>query len=76
MDALRNWRLSLPDNQTLEAAGKLLGISAVQMHRYETGERRVPPTRVVEIETITGIPRTVLRPDVFIDDVSAEEDAA
>ena len=75
MDALRNWRLSLPDNQTLEAAGKLLGISAVQMHRYETGERRVPPTRVVEIESITGIPRTILRPDVFIDG-SAEEDAA
>ena len=75
MDALRKWRQSLPENQTLEAAGKLLGISAVQMHRYETGERKVPPTRVVEIESITGIPRTILRPDVFIDG-SAEEDAA
>ena len=65
MDALREWRLSLPDNQTLEAAGKLLGISAVQMHRYETGQRKVPPTRAAEFEEITGIPREELRPDVF-----------
>jgi DNA-binding transcriptional regulator YdaS (Cro superfamily) len=66
MDELRKWRLRLPEyQQTLAAAGRLLGISEVQMHRYETGQRKIPPTRVVEWETITGIPRHVLRPDVF-----------
>jgi DNA-binding transcriptional regulator YdaS (Cro superfamily) len=66
MDELRKWRLRLPENQqTLAAAGRLLGISEVQMHRYEAGQRRIPPTRVVEWEKITGIPRHVLRPDVF-----------
>lgn len=66
MDELRKWRLSrLPEYQTLAAAGRLLGISEVQMHRYETGKRRIPPARVVEWETITNIPRHVLRPDVF-----------
>ena len=66
MDALRKWRQSLPEtHQTLEAAGRILGISAVQMYRYETGQRKVPPTRAAEIEKITGISRFVLRPDVF-----------
>jgi DNA-binding transcriptional regulator YdaS (Cro superfamily) len=64
MDALRRWRLSLP-NPTLEEAAKLLGISPQQMWRYENGERQVSPTRAAEIEAITGIPRAVLRPDVF-----------
>jgi DNA-binding transcriptional regulator YdaS (Cro superfamily) len=70
MDALREWRQGLAE-PTLEAAGKLLGISAVQMHRYETGQRRIPPTRVIEFEAITGISRFVLRPDVFRTDYSA-----
>jgi DNA-binding transcriptional regulator YdaS (Cro superfamily) len=66
MDELRKWRLSrLPEYQSLEAAGRLLGVSAVQMHRYETDQRKVPAHRVLEFEAITGIPRTVLRKDVF-----------
>ena len=67
MDELRKWRLSrLPEEQrTLEAAGKLLGVSGVQMHRFETGQRRIPATRVIAFEEITGISRDVLRPDVF-----------
>lgn len=66
MDELRKWRQSLPENQqTLAAAGRLLGVSEVQMHRYETGQRKIPATRVVEWEAITGIPCHVLRPDVF-----------
>lgn len=65
MEELRKWRLSLRDHQTLKAAGSLLGVSAVQMHRYETGEQKVPATKAREIEAITGIPREILRPDVF-----------
>jgi DNA-binding transcriptional regulator YdaS (Cro superfamily) len=66
MDALRKWRLSLPEGQrSLVAAGRLLGVSGVQMHRYETGKRRVPPEKVLFVSRVTGIPRTTLRPDVF-----------
>jgi DNA-binding transcriptional regulator YdaS (Cro superfamily) len=61
----RDWRLGLRDHHTLKAAGSLLGVSAVQMHRYEKGEQKVPATKVREIEAITGIPREILRPDVF-----------
>jgi DNA-binding transcriptional regulator YdaS (Cro superfamily) len=66
MDELRKWRQKLPEYQrTLVAAGRLLGVSEVQMHRYETGQRKIPATRVIQWETITGIPRHKLRPDVF-----------
>jgi DNA-binding transcriptional regulator YdaS (Cro superfamily) len=65
MEALRKWRLGLRDHQTLKAAGSLLGVSAVQMYRYEIGEQKVPATKAAAIEAITGIPREVLRPDVF-----------
>jgi DNA-binding transcriptional regulator YdaS (Cro superfamily) len=64
MDALRNWRLGLP-NPTLEAAAAMLGISGAQMSRYEHGLRQIPARRAAEFETITGIPRAVLRPDIF-----------
>jgi len=64
MDALRKWRLSLP-TPTLEVAAAMLGISAAQLSRYETGQRGIPATRAADIEKITGIPRVVLRPDVF-----------
>jgi DNA-binding transcriptional regulator YdaS (Cro superfamily) len=66
MDELRKWRQGLPENQrTLAAAGRLLGISEVQMHRYETGQRRIPAERTDDFAKITGIPHTILRPDVF-----------
>lgn len=62
--ALGNWRKAL-ETPTLEAAGALIGVSAVQMMRLEKGERRIPADRLVEIERITGIPRQSLRPDLF-----------
>ena len=66
MEAFRNWRMQLPENQrTLAQAGKLLGVSGSTISRYEAGLRRVPPERVIAVERITGIPRFVLRPDVF-----------
>lgn len=65
MEQLREWRLSRPDVKTLEAAGRLLGVSAVQVFRYESGERAIPPQRVLEVAELTGIPPHILRPDVF-----------
>ena len=66
MHPLYSWRMSLPKPmRSLWAAGKLLGVSGVQMHRYENGLRRVPPEKAAAYERITGIPREVLRPDIF-----------
>jgi DNA-binding transcriptional regulator YdaS (Cro superfamily) len=64
MQELVSWRKSL-DGNTLEEAGKLLGVSGVQVHRYEKGTRKIPATKVAEVERITGIPRERLRPDIF-----------
>ena len=66
INALRAWRLSLPSSQgTLVAAGRLLGISKVELWRWEVGKRRIPPEKVPMVEAITGIPRELLRPDVY-----------
>lgn len=66
MHPLRAWRLGLPRKQrTLAAAGALLGVGKVQMWRLETGQRRVDPQKVPAIEAITGIPRELLRPDIY-----------
>ena len=64
MKALYDWRMSLP-KPTLAEAAKLLGVSEAQMSRYEAGRRRIAPERAIEFERVTGIPRAVLRPDVF-----------
>lgn len=56
----------------MEAASRLLGVSAVQLSRYETGARRIPAERVQAIAKLTGVPPHTLRPDVF----GADADAA
>lgn len=61
---MKEWRLSLSP-PTLEHAARLLGVTAVQMYRYEHGLRRVPPEKVARYSLITGITKRVLRPDVF-----------
>lgn len=40
-----------------------LGITRSAVHQWE----RVPAERVVDVERITGIPRALLRPDLFDD---------
>ena len=64
MEQIITWRKSLTP-PTLEHAGKLLGVSAVQVLRYERGERSIPATKAADVERITGIPRHELRPDIF-----------
>ncbi|MGE3649371.1 MAG: helix-turn-helix domain-containing protein [Reyranellaceae bacterium] len=66
MEQLRAWRIGLPEgSRTLEAAGQLLGVSPVQLSRYETGARRVPPERVPHFSKVTGIAPQILCPEVF-----------
>lgn len=64
MEQFRAWRKSLPGNSMAEAA-RLLGVSAVQVFRYEKGSRKISPHKCVEVERITGISRHELRPDIF-----------
>jgi len=61
---LRAWRLTLAP-PTLAEAARRLGVSVPQMSRYEHGLRRIDPQRVKHFAAITGIPRELLRPDIF-----------
>lgn len=53
--------------RAIDAAGGIpaladaLGIRVPSVYSW----RRVPPTRVLELERITGIPRHELRPDIY-----------
>lgn len=42
---------------------RLLGVDKATTSRWVT--RRVPAERVADVERVTGIPREVLRPDLF-----------
>lgn len=64
--ALKKWRASLPaEFATLEGASALLGVSAVQLSRYENGLRRIPAEKVRAFSVVTGIAPELLRADVF-----------
>jgi transcriptional regulator with XRE-family HTH domain len=62
MDKLRDWRKA--QGFSIEEAGRMVGISGVQWHRYEAGTRSVAPERVPDIARVTGIPAEELRPDL------------
>ncbi|MCA1404648.1 helix-turn-helix domain-containing protein [Ensifer sp. IC3342] len=67
MHPLKQWRQSLPEGQrSLQAVAELLGVTEPQVSRYENGKRRIPPEKLERYEKITGIPRYVLRPDIFL----------
>lgn len=53
------------DDLTLDAAAELFEVDRTTILRWEKGEPPVPIKRIAEIETITGISRQKLRPDVF-----------
>lgn len=62
MEKIRQWRIERAIS--IEEAGKLVGVSGVQWHRYETGARRISDRRVDAISRVTGIPPHELRPDL------------
>jgi len=62
MENLRTWRNG--QSLSLDEAGRLVGVSGVQWHRYEAGTRRVSPDKVPTIAAVTGIPPQELRPDL------------
>jgi DNA-binding transcriptional regulator YdaS (Cro superfamily) len=46
----------------IRALGRMLGISHSAIRQWE-GE--IPAKRIIDIETLTGIPREELRPDLY-----------
>lgn len=62
MEKIRQWRSDRAIS--IEEAGKLVGVSGVQWHRYETGARRISDRRIALVSRVTGIPPHELRPDL------------
>ena len=67
--SLKSWRARV--NRTADDVAKEAGVTLAMWSRWETGARRIPAERVIDIERITGIPRNELRPDVFAERESA-----
>lgn len=63
MNAIRKFRKDR--NLTQDEAAKLLCVTKATVSRYESGERKIAPERVIEFERLTGIPRHELRPDLY-----------
>ncbi|MDX0124459.1 helix-turn-helix domain-containing protein [Sinorhizobium medicae] len=67
MHPLKKWREGLPVGQrSLQAVAGRLGVTEAQVSRYESGKRKIPAEKLDRYEKITGIPRYVLRPDIFL----------
>lgn len=49
-----------------EALAAKVGVRRAAVCRWETGRVRIPADRAIELEKTTGIPREVLRPDLFL----------
>lgn len=62
MEQLRDWRKA--KGISTEEAGRRVGVSGVQWHRYEAGTRQIAPDRLMAISRETGIPAETLRPDL------------
>lgn len=50
---------------TLDGVAELFNVDRTTILRWEKGEPPVPIKRLAEIETLTGISKEDLRPDVF-----------
>ena len=53
--------LFIAEKKLVRAIAEACEVSADAIRKWP----KVPPTRVVTVERITGIPRHVIRPDIF-----------
>lgn len=60
--ALRRYRLGR--KLTQDALAKELGVTSITVSRWETGERKIAPSKLNEVSEKTGIPKPELRPDL------------
>jgi len=68
MHPIREYRLKQPIPLSQSSIADRIGVSAQLVSRYETGQKRVTAEKAVIIEKALGIPREVLRPDIFATD--------
>lgn len=66
MHPITKWRKDHPRGRiTCAKLGEWVGVSEAEISRWENGLRRIPPHQCKVLEKITGIPKSVLRPDVY-----------
>jgi len=53
------------NGETLKTLAAQLGVDKTTVLRWERGSHPVPAKRLAQVEKVTGIPRWVLRPDIF-----------
>lgn len=63
MNELTEWRTS--QNLKSREAAEMLSISRTQLFRLESGMRLASPQCAKRISAVTGIPLSVIRPDIF-----------
>lgn len=63
-NAFKHWRTSRKLGQG--GAGKACGVDRVTWWRWENDVSKVAIDKLDEVERVTGIPRHVLRPDIFV----------
>ena len=65
------------NQKTLEALGQDLGgVNKSTILRWESGDVLIPIERPDDLERVTGISRTQLRPDIFKGFAPSSKDAA
>lgn len=52
-------------SETLEALATKIGVHKTTLMRWESGEVPLPVDRLAAVESVTGIHRSKLRPDIF-----------
>jgi len=50
---------------TIAKLARDLNLSRVAIYRWKKSERGIPPERAIQVESITGIDRSELRPDLW-----------
>lgn len=78
MDAITDAVSKVPGGQA--ALARKLGVSPQAVNQWVAGSRPVPPKHALKIESLTGISRHELRPDVFgpppANDADAQQEVA
>lgn len=62
---LRTYRLSRTPKLSQAGLAKKIGVARLTVLRWETGERKIDPSKLSQVTEKTGIPAKELRPDLI-----------
>ncbi|CAN0473640.1 unnamed protein product [Phaeothamnion confervicola] len=62
---LRTYRKSLTPALSQAELARALGVSRLTVTRWEAGERKIGPSKILAVTEKTGIPAKELRPDLI-----------